>query len=54
MSVKEVQTAEEIVNKITSKNEEVYAKETALSVAKSIQGLRAVFDEVSLRLRKSV
>ncbi|PVD20508.1 hypothetical protein C0Q70_18664 [Pomacea canaliculata] len=46
MSVKEVQTAEEIVNKITSKNEEVYAKETALSVAKSIQGLRAVFDEV--------
>ncbi len=27
------------------KNEEVYAKEASLSVAKTIQGLRAVFDE---------
>ncbi|KAK7478207.1 hypothetical protein BaRGS_00030568 [Batillaria attramentaria] len=46
MKVKEVQTAEEIVNKMAAKNEEVYARETALAVAKSIQGLRAVFDEV--------
>lgn len=28
-----------------SKNEEVYAKDSALAVAKSIQGLRAVFEE---------
>lgn len=46
MKVPEVQAAEEIVNKMASKNEEVYARETALAVAKSIQGLRAVFDEV--------
>lgn len=46
MSVKEVKAAEEIVNNVVAKNEEVYAKETQLAVAKAIQGLRAVFDEV--------
>uniref|UniRef100_A0A0B7ARJ2 Alanine--tRNA ligase n=1 Tax=Arion vulgaris TaxID=1028688 RepID=A0A0B7ARJ2_9EUPU len=46
MSVKEVKAAEEIVQNIVNKNELVYAKETSLSVAKTIQGLRAVFDEV--------
>ena len=48
MSVKEVKSVEEIVNKMAEKNEGVFAKETALADAKSIQGLRAVFDEVNL------
>ena len=50
MSVQEVKQAEEIVNKMAEKNEEVYAKESSLAVAKSIQGLRAVFDEVSFSI----
>lgn len=45
MSVSEVKETEEIVNKVAAKNEEVYAKDSSLAVAKSIQGLRAVFDE---------
>lgn len=47
MTVKEVKTVEEIVNSMAEKNEAVFARETPLSDAKSIQGLRAVFDEVS-------
>ena len=47
MSVKEVKETEEVVNETAAKNEEVFARDTALAVAKSIQGLRAVFDEVS-------
>ncbi|XP_067651201.1 alanine--tRNA ligase, cytoplasmic-like [Haliotis asinina] len=46
MSVEEVKSVEEEVNKMATKNEEVYAKEASLADAKSIQGLRAVFDEV--------
>ena len=46
MTVPEVKKVEEVVNTMAGKNEEVYAKETGLAVAKSIQGLRAVFDEV--------
>ncbi|GFO25320.1 alanine--tRNA ligase, cytoplasmic-like [Plakobranchus ocellatus] len=46
MSVVDVKATEEIVNNMVKKNELVYAKETALAMAKSIQGLRAVFDEV--------
>uniref|UniRef100_A0A2C9JU01 Alanine--tRNA ligase n=1 Tax=Biomphalaria glabrata TaxID=6526 RepID=A0A2C9JU01_BIOGL len=46
MTVQEVKTAEEIVKNIVAKNEVVYARETPLAVAKTIQGLRAVFDEV--------
>lgn len=45
MTVKEVKKAEDIVNEVASKNEPVYAKETALVSAKAIQGLRAIFDE---------
>ena len=48
MSVKDVKAAEEIVNNMVQKNELVYAKETVLANAKSIQGLRAVFDEVRI------
>jgi alanyl-tRNA synthetase len=32
-------------NELIAKNESVYAKEARLGVAKTIQGLRAVFDE---------
>ncbi|CAL1544361.1 unnamed protein product [Lymnaea stagnalis] len=46
MSVQEVKAAEEIVVNMVAKNEQVYAKETPLATAKTIQGLRAVFDEV--------
>ena len=42
-----MKTVEEIVNSMAKKNEAVFAKGTQLSEAKSIQGLRAVFDEVS-------
>jgi hypothetical protein len=35
----------QIANQLISKNEEVYAKDASLAVAKTIQGLRAVFDE---------
>ena len=47
MSVKEVKETEAVVSEMAAKNEEVFARDTALAVAKSIQGLRAVFDEVS-------
>jgi alanyl-tRNA synthetase len=46
MSVAEVKKTEEIVNEMAAKNELVYAKDSPLAVAKTIQGLRAVFDEV--------
>jgi alanyl-tRNA synthetase len=45
MSVEQVRQAETIANAIIEKNEPVYAKEAPLAVAKTIQGLRAVFDE---------
>ena len=35
----------QIANQMISKNEEVFAKDASLAVAKTIQGLRAVFDE---------
>ncbi|CAH1779871.1 unnamed protein product [Owenia fusiformis] len=46
LSAAQVKQAEEIANELIKRNEEVYAKDTPLPVAKSIQGLRAVFDEV--------
>jgi alanyl-tRNA synthetase len=45
MSVEQVRQAETIANAFIEKNEPVYAKEASLAVAKTIQGLRAVFDE---------
>ena len=45
MTVEQVRQAEVIVNAFIEKNEPVYAKEASLAVAKTIQGLRAVFDE---------
>ena len=47
MKPKQVKEVEDICNQISDKNEQVYAKNSPLSSAKAIQGLRAVFDEVS-------
>lgn len=46
LTVEQVRKTEEHVNEMASRNATVYAKEAELSVAKSIQGLRAMFDEV--------
>ena len=46
MTPAQVKEAEEIANTLIKKNEEVFAKDTPLPLAKAIQGLRAVFDEV--------
>jgi len=45
MTADQVKKVEDVANTMIDKNEEVYAKEASLAVAKSIQGLRAVFDE---------
>lgn len=45
MKVDEVKKTEDICEETINKTLNVYAKETPLSVAKAIQGLRAVFDE---------
>uniref|UniRef100_A0A6M2DGU8 Alanine--tRNA ligase n=1 Tax=Xenopsylla cheopis TaxID=163159 RepID=A0A6M2DGU8_XENCH len=45
MSIKQVKETEICTQNVIAKNEKVYAKESQLAVAKSIQGLRAVFDE---------
>ena len=48
MTCDQLKSCEETVNEIIKANQPVYAKETPLSLAKEIQGLRAVFDEVGL------
>uniref|UniRef100_A0A0K8RGA6 Alanine--tRNA ligase n=1 Tax=Ixodes ricinus TaxID=34613 RepID=A0A0K8RGA6_IXORI len=45
MSPAEVKAAEQSAVELISKNGEVYAKDSPLSLAKAIQGLRAVFNE---------
>lgn len=45
MSPAEVKAAEESAVELISKNGEVFAKDSPLSLAKAIQGLRAVFNE---------
>ncbi|QQP50822.1 AlanyltRNA synthetaselike, partial [Caligus rogercresseyi] len=45
MTTDQVKAVELCVNEIIRKNEEIFAKEASLAVAKTIQGLRAVFDE---------
>ena len=47
MTKQQIKEAEDICNDVSSKNEEVFALESSLAEAKAIQGLRAVFDEVS-------
>ncbi|XP_072013777.1 alanine--tRNA ligase, cytoplasmic-like [Amphiura filiformis] len=46
MTTAQVKEAERIANEVVHKNSKVYARETPLAQAKSIQGLRAIFDEV--------
>ena len=46
MSVPDVKSTEDIVNQVIGKDQPIYARESSLADAKSIQGLRAVFDEV--------
>jgi len=45
MTVTQVKEAEKIARDFIYKNEPVYAKDSPLSIAKAIKGLRAVFDE---------
>jgi len=45
MTPKQIKEAEEIANKLVKEDKCVYAKESSLALAKSIRGLRAVFDE---------
>lgn len=45
LSTEQIKNVEEYSQVLISKNEEVFAKESSLGVAKSINGLRAVFDE---------
>ena len=51
MSAQQICEVEQIVQDIIQRQKPVYARETPLSVAKEIQGLRAVFDEVGHRWR---
>jgi len=46
MTSSQVKAAEEICNEQSRMNKTVYSKIVPLAQAKSIQGLRAVFDEV--------
>lgn len=46
MTIEQVAEAERLTREVVKKNMKVYAKESKLSVAKSIKGLRSVFDEV--------
>ncbi|CAK9807202.1 Alanine--tRNA ligase, cytoplasmic [Anthophora plagiata] len=45
MTAEQIQKTEEITNNIIKENKKVYAKESNLAVAKTIQGLRAMFEE---------
>ncbi|XP_055541454.1 alanine--tRNA ligase, cytoplasmic [Wyeomyia smithii] len=46
MTIEQVAEAERITREVVRKNVQVYAKESKLAVAKTIKGLRSVFDEV--------
>lgn len=46
MTAKQIKNAEQTSQEIVAKNFEVFAAESPLAVAKDVQGLRAIFDEV--------
>uniref|UniRef100_A0A7G3AAV5 Alanine--tRNA ligase n=3 Tax=Lutzomyia longipalpis TaxID=7200 RepID=A0A7G3AAV5_LUTLO len=46
LTAEHVQAIEDIVNDYSRRNVRIYAKEASLALAKTIQGLRSVFDEV--------
>ena len=48
MTSSQIKAAEEICNEQSRLNRTVYSKIVSLAQAKSVQGLRAVFDEVRL------
>lgn len=48
MKTEQIKLCERTALEVIAANYPVYAKDTPLPVAKDIQGLRAVFDEVSL------
>lgn len=50
MSSKEVKATEQTVVDIINGENGVYAKESALPLAKEIKGIRAIFDEVIIQL----
>lgn len=45
MTVEQIKSAENAVKRVIAKNCEVFAKETPLAVAKTVNGVRAMFDE---------
>lgn len=45
MSTNQVKSTEDFTNEMVRENKQIYAKESKLAVAKSIQGLRAMFGE---------
>ena len=47
MRTDQIKKCEEVALEVIKASHPVYAQETPLPVAKEIQGLRAVFDEVS-------
>ena len=50
MSSAQVRESESIVRDVILANKLVYAKEAPLPLAKEVQGLRAVFDEVGVTI----
>lgn len=46
LTVEQVAKAEQLTQEVVKKNVQIYAKEADLKIAKSINGLRSVFDEV--------
>lgn len=45
MTADQVKKVEEITKSVVKENRKVYAKESSLALAKTIQGLRAMFEE---------
>lgn len=45
MTTDQVKNTEDITNEMVKGNEKIYAKESNLALAKTIQGLRAMFEE---------
>jgi len=41
----QLRDTEELANNMITENEKIYAKESNLAIAKTIQGLRAMFEE---------
>ena len=49
MTTEQIKNTELTSQDIVSRNMDVYAKESPLAVAKDIQGLRAIFEEVRVK-----